>query len=161
MDGAEQKGCLCGRSGLRKGDVGYIQCDTCHRWLHLKCCGLSQEEADSKSSYHCLACTCNGMRSMPMLQKTRCVLVVVPDPILNQWSHEVGKHFLTSALKVKNYQGCDPRNLRKIGVTSFKDYSPGFAGADVLLMSLRTIQSEFHLANVFPQGEQPETKTAH
>ena len=132
--------------------MGSIRCDVCHRWLHLACCGIHKEDVNQKP-YCCLSCTCNHTRSMASLPKTKCVMVVVPDPILNQWSHEVNKHFSSSALKVQVYHGCNPENLRKISVPLKDLYPATLAGQDVLLVSLRTIQAEFHLANIFPGSE--------
>ncbi|KAK3912967.1 Multicopy suppressor of chk1 protein 1 [Frankliniella fusca] len=42
----------------RKGESGcMIECDRCGEWFHLKCAGLSKDEADRLHQWHCFVCT--------------------------------------------------------------------------------------------------------
>ena len=112
---------------------------------------------DALDKFECLACCCNDIRSSGSLLKTRCVLIVVPDPIVQQWTQEISKHFIESALTVTVYEGCDKKLLRS---NSFRSLYPHELGkADVIIISLRTLQAEYHLANMFPEGRRPIEKT--
>lgn len=41
-------------------EVGWVQCDTCEKWYHLACVGLSPEKAEAMDSYNCKTCTGEG-----------------------------------------------------------------------------------------------------
>jgi SNF2-related domain len=111
--------CLCGRRSEKKGDLGWVQCGVCARWLHVKCCGFSSAvEASSAINFECLACSCvryGGAASMTSSQgcrqvecntgtecdtdgriKSSATLVLMPGTLITQWKGEILKHFSSS-----------------------------------------------------------------
>jgi len=38
---------------FNKGSINWVQCDTCIRWLHTKCAGLSRQAAVQSEKYTC------------------------------------------------------------------------------------------------------------
>ena len=109
--------CLCGRRSEKKGDLGWVQCGVCMRWLHVKCCGFSSAvEATSTTNFECLACSCvrygGGANNTTPSQvcgevegnkgsgcdtdgriKSSATLVLMPGTLITQWKGEVLKHF--------------------------------------------------------------------
>ncbi|CAK58429.1 unnamed protein product (macronuclear) [Paramecium tetraurelia] len=49
-----KKVCICKKSA--NPDLKYIFCDLCQRWFHLKCVGLSQDQAEKINKYICPEC---------------------------------------------------------------------------------------------------------
>ena len=162
----QELGCLCCTKNSKDEKSGYIQCDQCNRWLHISCCGFgSQEAANGLDMYVCVGCANLNLRKLSPLIAVNTVLVIVPDPLLSQWIAEVWKHFHRGEgeehpLKVAVYDGCEIKTLRK-NKKSFKDIQPeSLAQVDVLLITLRTLQKEFYLSNLFPSGEEQQLANA-
>ncbi|CAD8144646.1 unnamed protein product [Paramecium octaurelia] len=49
-----KKVCICKKPA--NPDLKYIFCDLCQRWFHLKCIGLSQDQAEKINKYICPEC---------------------------------------------------------------------------------------------------------
>ena len=113
--------CVCGRRYEKKGDLGWVECDTCNRWQHVRCCGFSDaEEAKSQKSFMCLACSCIRYGSSSTSTSTstsgseKCIeteniavdddgrirsnatLIIMPSTLIAQWRSEVAKHIAGS-----------------------------------------------------------------
>ena len=107
--------CLCGRRYEKKGDLGWVECGTCSRWQHVRCCGFSDaEEAKSQKSFICLACSCirYGSSSISISGseertedialdddgriRSNATLIIMPSTLIAQWRSEVAKHIAGS-----------------------------------------------------------------
>ena len=113
--------CLCGRRYEKKGDLGWVECGTCNRWQHVRCCGFSDaEEAKSQKSFMCLACSCirygssstststsiNGSEICIETEdiavdddgriRSNATLIIMPSTLIAQWRSEVAKHIAGS-----------------------------------------------------------------
>ena len=106
--------CLCGRRDEKKGDLGWVECGACRRWLHVRCCGFKDaDEAKSQKSFMCLACSClryggsassigRGIETerIALDDKGRirsdATLIIMPSTLIAQWRSEIAKHIAGS-----------------------------------------------------------------
>ena len=109
--------CLCGRRFEKKGDLGWVECGACRRWLHVRCCGFNDpEEAKNQKSFTCLACSCirYGSSSYPLSNfgrgrsidgialddegriRSDATLIIMPSTLIAQWRSEIAKHIAGS-----------------------------------------------------------------
>ena len=87
--------CLCGRRSEKNGDMGWVECGDCLRWLHVNCCGFSSaEEASREEHFKCLACSCVHHGSPVGQIASAATLILMPATLIAQWKNEVHKHFV-------------------------------------------------------------------
>ena len=59
-------------------DLLYIQCDTCQRWFHAACVGItSHEEANKVESFVCTRCNPNQPKLQAIIQKCSSIPVSI------------------------------------------------------------------------------------
>ena len=91
------RSCLCGSSSECKDkflrSLGWIQCNTCHTWLHAHCAGFTTFDSIQNmenQEYTCLSCSCLKHYTLPVIAKT--TLIVMPNTLIHQWKAEMLKH---------------------------------------------------------------------
>lgn len=133
--------CVCERSELEKGDIGWIDCSLCHRPRHLRCAGLTSPSDVSEAAYQCLSCVCTYHFHHPIPSKT--TLIIMPGTLLNQWQNEIKKHVnRQTPLRVCIYRG----KRRPQGMSK---QSPQFlATFDIILISYKALKACFHEADL-------------
>lgn len=106
--------CLCGRRDEKKGDLGWVECSDCRRWLHVRCCGFKDaDEAKRQKSFMCLACSClryggsvssigRGIETEGIALddegriRSDATLIIMPSTLIAQWRSEIAKHIAGS-----------------------------------------------------------------
>ena len=94
---SSSRSCLCGSSSECKDKVlrslGWIQCNTCHTWLHAHCAGFTNFDSVHSmedQEYTCLSCSCLKHYTVPVIART--TLIVMPNTLIHQWKAEMLKH---------------------------------------------------------------------
>eukprot|EP01032_Pedospumella_encystans_P008056 gene8056-9603_t len=156
---SSSRSCLCGSSSECKDKVlrslGWIQCNTCHTWLHGHCAGFTNFDSIQNmvnQEYTCLSCSCLKHYTLPVAAKT--TLIVMPNTLIHQWKAEMLKHlknvtfddpYTESGLKVFLY----PEDIGKNKHENFARLDPRtLALYDIILISFKSLQKGFHDSNV-------------
>eukprot|EP01041_Mallomonas_annulata_P001049 gene1049-2057_t len=136
-------GCHCGHVLSRRLDIGWIQCDLCSRWWHLKCAGFNSEEGASGTNvFECSVCASVRMFSEPI--RSDATLIVVPTPLLQQWEAELSRHLKPDSLKVYIYNGTATLTKAcKTNPNRMKELHPLFLSEhDVVLTTFEVLAEE-------------------
>ena len=98
----DESACPCGQPRPRQKH--WIECNTCHRWTHIDCAGLSSpEEAEALPSYTCEVC--HGLRRFQSPKQVAATLIVTPQLICEQWEEEFANRIDGEGLRVVTYRG--------------------------------------------------------
>lgn len=136
----EETPCVCGRITLTKQDLGWVQCSGCEKWRHIRCAGFqTAEEAEVEHDYLCLPCQAiyHHYHQLP----SKCMLLIVPPTLVNQWQMEIKKHFSHAGDKSFKILTISSANLFTISPYDILKY-------DIIVMDFKALRTGFHAANI-------------